>query len=67
MTGGVPLSLHPAQVRPVCEVIAALREGLGVEDIAARGICTEGFAREVIAHLRAHDCLDRVLGVEGPA
>lgn len=32
----------------VCEVIAALRDGLGVEDLAARGVCSAAFARDVL-------------------
>lgn len=62
---GAGICLHPAQLRPVCEVIAALRDGLGVEDIAARGICSEGYARELVALFRAQGCLPRVLGAGG--
>ncbi len=47
----------------VCEVIAALRDGLGVEDLAARGVCSAAFARDVLYMLRglgAHDMPQRV-------
>lgn len=44
-------------------VIVALRAGLGVEDMAARGIAPAGYAREVIAMLRRAGALTLVLGV----
>lgn len=62
---GAGIRLHPAQLRLVCDVIAALRAGLGVEDIAARGICSAGYARELVALFRAQGCLPRVLGIGG--
>jgi len=39
------------------EVMAAIRSGLGVEDIAVQGICTAEFARWVVADLRAKGVL----------
>lgn len=53
------------RVWPLCDVAAALRDGLGVEDIAARGVCSVGYARELVALFRAQGCLPRVLGIGG--
>ena len=39
------------------DVMAAIRSGFGVEDIAMQGICTAGFARGVVADLRAKGVL----------
>lgn len=54
---------HPRAVASASAVIAALRAGLGVEDMAARGIATAGFAREVVAMLRRAGALELVLEV----
>lgn len=54
---------HPALVRRMADVIVALNEGLGVEDIAARGIAPAAFARECVTALRDAGALDRALGL----
>lgn len=38
-------------------VIIALREGLGVEDMQARGVATAEYARLVVSRLRKHGLL----------
>lgn len=43
-------------------VIIALRDGLGVEDMQARGIATAEYARIVISRLRKHDLLRVIYG-----
>ncbi|MDK3017610.1 hypothetical protein [Pseudodonghicola flavimaris] len=53
----------PGQLPRFCEVIAALRDGLGVEDMQAQGTAPAGFARAVVAELRCAGTLDRALGV----
>lgn len=47
----------------VAPVVKALAEGLGVEDMAARGICPAGEARQVIAQLRACGGLAAIYGL----
>lgn len=41
-------------------VVIALRAGLGVEDMQARGIATADYARMVIARLREYGLLARI-------
>lgn len=45
-------ALHPAQIRPVCQIIAALRDGLGVEDMAARMGLSRCYVSQVLSQLR---------------
>lgn len=42
------------------QVVTALRRGLGVEDMQARGIATADYARMVIARLREYGLLARI-------
>lgn len=42
-------------------VIRAMREGLGVEDMQARGVCDAEYARRVISRLRDQGMLENVL------
>jgi len=43
-------------------VVAALRDGLGVEDMAATGVCSVGDARSVVAWLRCAGVLKVIYG-----
>ena len=43
------------------KVIAALRDGFGVDDMQAKGIATSEYARRVVDKLRSAGILRRVL------
>lgn len=53
--------MQPATIRANAGVIKALRDGLGVEDIAARKIASADHARAVVAKLRRDGLLRNVL------
>lgn len=43
------------------EVVKSLRDGLGVEDMQAKGICTADYARKVVSRLRGQGLLEQVV------
>lgn len=55
---------HPKSLAGVAVVVGALREGLGVEDMAVRGLVSEEYARGVVSMLRDLGSIEHALGLD---